>query len=187
MYVVGDDNYCMNVLVRISTANDPALTFQQVSQTIEKHTDGRPFSCHFTDQLIRDWYENQLRTANAVGYLTLIAILIAALGLLAMSTYYIRQRSQEIAMRKVYGSTNAEVLRLLIAGFMKMVAVGFVLAVPVTWYIMREWLSAYTERIAIGWLTFAVAGLTAAAIALLTVYWQSCRAANANPVDSVKK
>ena len=116
MYVVGDDNYCMNVLVRISTANDPALTFQQVSQTIEKHTDGRPFSCHFTDQLIRDWYENQLRTANAVGYLTLIAILIAALGLLAMSTYYIRQRSQEIAMRKVYGSTNAEVLRLLIAG-----------------------------------------------------------------------
>ena len=187
VYVVGDDNYCMNVLVRISTANDPALTFQQVSQTIEKHTDGRPFSCHFTDQLIRDWYENQLRTANAVGYLTLIAILIAALGLLAMSTYYIRQRSQEIAMRKVYGSTNAEVLRLLIAGFMKMVAVGFVLAVPVTWYIMREWLSAYTERIAIGWLTFAAAGLTAAAIALLTVYWQSCRAANANPVDSVKK
>lgn len=73
VYVVGDDNYCMNVLVRISTANDPALTFQQVSQTIEKHTDGRPFSCHFTDQLIRDWYENQLRTANAVGYLTLIA------------------------------------------------------------------------------------------------------------------
>lgn len=90
-------------------------------------------------------------------------------------------------MRKVYGSTNAEVLRLLIAGFMKMVAVGFVLAVPVTWYIMREWLSAYTERIAIGWLTFAVAGLTAAAIALLTVYWQSYRAANSNPVDSVKK
>lgn len=125
--------------------------------------------------------------SRLIGSLTLVAIVISTLGMLAMSTYFIRQRSKEIAIRKIYGSTESEVLRRLIGYFMRLVAVGLVCAVPVIWYAISKWLESYTEKIRLSWMLFAIAGLAVFMIALLTVYWQSCRAANANPVDSVKK
>ncbi|MEG2493900.1 MAG: FtsX-like permease family protein, partial [Rikenellaceae bacterium] len=111
---------------------------------------------------------------------------ISALGLLAMATYFIQQRSMEIAVRKVFGSTSGEVLKKLMNKFLRLVLIAFIIAVPITWYAMSRWLEEYTYRISLSPLIFVVAGLLALLIAFVTIYWQSKRAADANPVKSIK-
>ncbi len=121
-----------------------------------------------------------------MGIFTAVALLISALGLVAMSTYHIRQKEQEVAVRKVFGATRGEVLRRLVAGFMRLVGVAFLIACPVAWWGLDRWLEDYTVRIALSPLIFLVAGLFAAGVALLAVFWQSDRAARANPIDAIK-
>lgn len=176
-----------NLVVRLEAGTDQRRAFDEIRRVTEEVNHGEPFVGGFIDEAIQNWYDRQQRMARVIGSLALIAVVISTLGILAMATYYIRQRSKEIAIRKVYGSTNAEVLRMLIGNFMRLVLVGFVVAVPVIVYAMRQWLETYTSRISLGWTIFAVAGLFAGLVAFLTVYWQSRRAAHANPVDSVKK
>lgn len=121
-----------------------------------------------------------------MGIFTLAAILISALGLLAMSTYYMQQKQQETAVRKVFGATRREMLRRLVGNFMAQVAVAFLIAVPVAWYALDRWLQDYSVRIRLGAWIFLAAGAFAAIVALATVFWQSSRAAAANPVDALK-
>ncbi len=108
------------------------------------------------------------------------------LGLLAMSTYFIQQRASEIAVRKVFGSTRGEMLKMLIFNFMRLVLIAFIIAVPVIWLVMRWWLSSYSYRIPLSPWIFIVAGAFAFLIAFVTVLWQSSRAANANPIKTIK-
>jgi putative ABC transport system permease protein len=122
-----------------------------------------------------------------MGWFSGIAILIAALGLLAMATYFMRQRAREIAVRKVFGATNGEVLNRLVFSFLKIVLVAFVIAVPVIWYAMSQWLATFAYRIPLRWTIFAAAGILAAAIAFAAVFRQSWRAANTNPVETLHK
>ena len=107
-------------------------------------------------------------------------------GLLAMSTYYMQQKQQETAVRKVFGATRREMLRRLVGNFMAQVAVAFLIAVPVAWYALDRWLQDYSVRIRLGAWIFLAAGAFAATVALATVFWQSSRAAAANPVDALK-
>ena len=178
--------HSLSIFVKIA-GDDPAGIFDRIRKTYARVSGGEPFEASFADRKVRNWYEEQRNMSRLIGSLTLVAIVISTLGMLAMSTYFIRQRSKEIAIRKIYGSTESEVLRRLIGYFMRLVAVGLVCAVPIIWYAMSKWLESYTEKIRLSWMLFAIAGLAVFMIALLTVYWQSCRAANANPVDSVKK
>ena len=115
-----------------------------------------------------------------------IAILISLLGLLAMSTYFILQRSQEVAIRKVFGSDNQGILVRLVGTFLTYVGIAFVIATPLSWYFMKQWLADYSYRIALSPLIFIVAGLFCLLISFLAVFFQSWKAANANPVESVK-
>ncbi len=178
--------YIQRMLVKI----DPARLYETreaIEKAYDKYTGGEPFSARFSDEIIQGRYESQQRTMSLLGFFTVIAGLISALGILAMATFFIRQRSLEIAIRKVFGSTRAQVLGLLVGRFVRIVVVAFVVAVPVVWYLMRQWLSTYTYRIPLGWDVFALAGFFALAIATLTVFVQSWQAASANPVDSIKR
>jgi putative ABC transport system permease protein len=103
-----------------------------------------------------------------------------------MSTYFIRLRTKEIAVRKVFGSTSPEVLRRLVATFLSYVLVAFVVASPVTWLLMQRWLSGYSYRIALSPWIFVAAGLFCLLISFATVFGQSYLAANRNPVKSLK-
>ena len=115
-----------------------------------------------------------------------VAVLISFLGLLAMSTYFIRQRAQEVAIRKVFGSESREILRRLIGTFLSYVGIAFVIAVPISYYFMSGWLADYAYRITLGPLIFLAGGVFCLLISFLTVFYQSWRAANANPVESLK-
>jgi putative ABC transport system permease protein len=139
------------------------------------------------DDAINQWYKKDERTGKIIGYFTLLSFIISAMGILAMSTFYMQQRKKEIGIRKVNGASIAQVLRLLNRDFIKWVGLAFVIAVPISWYAMNQWLAGFAYRATMSWWIFALAGITALAIALLTVSWQSVRAARANPILALKE
>ena len=144
------------------------------------------FNGKYMDQQIQDSFESQIRLVKIITVFSVIAILISLLGLLAMSTYFIQQRSQEVAVRKVFGSDNKGILVRLVSAFLVYVGIAFVIAAPVSWYIMRQWLSDYSYRIELSPLIFLAAGLFCLLISFIAVFYQSWEAANANPVQNVK-
>src|SRR5690606_9258073 len=115
-----------------------------------------------------------------------IAIFISCLGLLGLSMYMAELRMKEIGIRKVLGASVSGIVKLLSRDFLKLVLIAIVVAAPLAWWLMNTWLEDFAYRIDIQWWMFAVAGLAAASIALVTVSWQAIRAAVANPVDSLR-
>ena len=115
-----------------------------------------------------------------------LAIIIACLGLLGLSAYNVLQRTKEIGIRKVLGASVRHLLFILSRDFLLLVAIAFVIAVPLTWWAMDTWLQEFAYRIHIGWLTFATAGALAFSIALATVGLQALKATLANPVKSLR-
>ncbi len=181
-----DNSWNWEYLVKVS-GRDLAETYRQVMEVQNEISGGMPVESGFVDRELAGWYDNQQQTYTIIGTFALIAIVIAALGMLAMATYSLRQRTAEIAIRKVFGSTDGEVLRRVVLGFMRMVLVAFILAVPVIWYAMEKWLAGYAYRISLGWTIFALAGGIAFAVAFAAVFSQSWKATRANPVDSLHK
>ena len=169
----------------IEVQGDPVEAYESVRKVFEE-VSGIPFEGRFIDQGIRAHFESQIRLAKIVVIFACIAILISLLGLLAMSTYFILQRSQEVAIRKVFGSDNRGILIRLVGTFLMYVGIAFVIATPLSWYFMKQWLEDYNYRITLSPLIFIAAGLFCLLISFLAVFFQSWNAANANPVESVK-
>lgn len=180
-----EKEWCWAFVIQLT--DESITTLQEIKQAYSEYTGGMPIDYKTFDDVMHQQYAAQQRMSDILFGFTLVAILISALGILAMATYFIRQRSMEIAVRKVFGSTNREVLQRLVLHFVRYVLAAFVIAVPVIWYLMHDWLSQYVLRIPLSWTIFALAGLTALAIAVATVFGQSWRAANSNPVDAIKR
>ena len=117
---------------------------------------------------------------------TILAVFIASLGLFGQSVIASRNKIKEIGIRKVNGARISEVLVMLNKDFVKWVAIAFVIATPIAWYAMNEWLQNFAYQTELSWWIFALAGLLALGIALLTVSWQSWRAARRNPVEALR-
>ncbi|MGB5436231.1 MAG: FtsX-like permease family protein [Maribacter sp.] len=162
-------------------------TADKIKTTYASLVENAEFDITFVDDAINQWYEKDERTGKIIGYFTLLSFIISAMGILAMSTFYMQQRKKEISIRKVNGATISQILSLLNKDFVKWVALAFVIAVPVSWYAMNQWLEGFAYKTTMNWWVFAMAGVAALAIALLTVSWQSFRAAVANPVDALKE
>jgi putative ABC transport system permease protein len=131
-------------------------------------------------------YSDVQRMGQISTSFSVLAIAVACLGLFGLSAFMVEQRSKEISIRIVLGASMQNILKLLTQNFMMLVLISFALATPIAWYIMKKWLEDYTYRINITWDVFAFAGLAAFVIALLTISYQSIRAAIMNPVDSLK-
>lgn len=174
------------LLVKVSKA-DPYGTREKIRQLYNTKAGGEVFDGVFLNEQINAQYGRQRQMVGIIGTLSIVAIVISALGMLAMATYYTRQREREVAVRKVFGSTSREILLRVVGAFVKMVAIAFVIAIPVMLYLMREWLAGYAYRIDLSWTIFALAGAVALFIAGSSVLWQSIRTANTNPVDVLRK
>lgn len=146
----------------------------------------KPFKYSFVTDLIAEQYENQYRWEHIIQLASGFAILIACFGLFGLASLAARRRTKEISIRKVLGATISNIVALLNKDFLKLVVIGLVIAIPVAYYAMNQWLANFAYRIEIGPGIFLVAGGAAIAIALVTVSWQSIRAAMANPVDSLR-
>ncbi len=177
-----EEMYPWSIIIEID--GNPYTAYEQIRKAYEQ-TSGLNFEGKFIDQQIQESFEAQQRMAKIVSIFAGIAILISLLGLLAMSTYFIQQRSQEVAVRKVFGSDNKSILLRLVSAFLIYVVVAFVIATPIIWYAMNQWLSDYSYRIDLNPLIFIVSGLFCLVISFAAVFVQSFRAANANPVNSI--
>lgn len=171
--------------IEIEVEGDSFAAYEAVREVYER-VSGVGFEARYIDQQIQESFESQRRLAKIVFIFACIAILISLLGLLAMSTYFIQQRSVEIAIRKVFGSDNKEILIKLVGTFLNYVLVAFVIATPVIWHFLRKWLSDYSYRIELSPFIFIAAGLFCLFVSFVAVFVQSYRAATTNPVDGVK-
>ena len=150
------------------------------------HEEMEPRQARFVDMQVQEEFEDQIRTSRIVSLFALIAILISMLGLVAMSTYFIGQRQKEIAIRKVFGSTSAQMRGRLVRTFLLYVVIAFVISVPIVWHFMSGWIIQYTYRIA-WWPWMLAAGGIILLISLAAVAVQSSIAANSNPITHIKE
>jgi putative ABC transport system permease protein len=150
------------------------------------HYPDNPFNYFFLD----DFYNEQYRADSRFSVLflasSILAIIIACLGLSGLSAYAITRRTKEVGIRKTNGARIAQVLVLLNKDFVKWVVIAIVIASPVAWIVMNKWLQNYAYRTEISWWIFAVSGAISISIALITVSWQSWRAAARNPVEALR-
>jgi putative ABC transport system permease protein len=147
---------------------------------------GMPFEYAFLDDSFNEMYKSEQRVGKIALIFSTLAILIACLGLFGLATFISEQRTKEIGIRKVLGASVQGIVRLLSKDFMKLVGISFVIAAPLSWWIMNNWLKDFAYRIPLEWWIIGVAGLIALLIALTTVSFQAIKAAIANPVTSLR-
>lgn len=157
-----------------------------LEKTTRKFNPAYPFSYHFLDEDYERMYRSEMIVNTLIRYFGLLAILISCLGLLGLAAFTAEQRTKEIGIRKVLGANVASVIALLSKDFIKLVLAAFVVACPVSWYIMNKWLSGFAYHIDLTWGIFVLAGSAALFIALFTVSFQSIKAALMNPVKSLQ-
>jgi len=145
-----------------------------------------PFSFIFLDDEFNSLYSRDLNTGIIVKIFSLLTIFVACLGLLGLSSHSINQRRKEIGIRKVLGATTGEMTRLLLLNFVQWVALANIFAIPLGWYVARQWLKNFAYRIEPGILTFVISGAIALLIAMTAIIFQTVRTANANPADALK-
>ena len=174
-----------NVLVQVD--GDLVQARRDIEKIYTEMTDGSEFTGRYIDDDIEASFATQRRMQNIMVLFTIIAMIISALGLLAMSSYFIQQRAKEVAIRKVFGSTRVEVLSLIIWQYLRLSVIAFFIACPIIWYVMSEWLSGYAYRIDVSVWIIILAGLLNLVIAFVTVYWQGNAVANTNPTKSMQR
>jgi len=150
------------------------------------HYPGNPFNYFFLDDFYDEQYRADQRFSGLFLASSILAIIIACLGLSGLSAYSISRRTKEIGIRRTNGARIDQVMVLLNKDFVKWVAIAIVIASPVAWFVMNKWLQNYAYRIGISWWIFILSGVIAVAIALFTVSWQSWRTATRNPVEALR-
>jgi putative ABC transport system permease protein len=145
-----------------------------------------PFQYDFLDDRLDHFYKSEVRWSRIIGWAGGISIFLACLGLLGLAALAAVNRTKEIGIRKVLGATIPNIVGLLSKDFLKLVVIAIMVASPLAWYFMSKWLQDFAYRINIGWIVFAIAGLSVAALALITISLQAIRAALANPVKSLR-
>lgn len=171
--------------IKIKTG-DVQGTVSSVQKTWAKFFPADPFNYYFLDELFDQQYRADQRFGKVFGLFAFLAIIIACFGLLGLSAYNVLQRTKEIGIRKVLGASVPNVLYILTKDFVVLVLVAFVIAIPVTWWIMYNWLEDFAYRINIQIWVFGVAGLLALLIAVFTISFQAMKVAISNPVKSLR-
>jgi putative ABC transport system permease protein len=173
------------VSIKIS-GTDMKNTLQSIAATWRTFAPDQPIRYTFMDESFASMYADVQRMGHIFTTFAILAIIIACLGLFALSAFMAEQRSKEIGIRKVLGASVSGITTLLSFDFVKLVALAILIASPITWWTMNKWLQGFAYHVPVQWWIFVAAGLTAVVIALLTVSFQSVKAALMNPVKSLK-
>jgi hypothetical protein len=173
------------VFVRIS-ADNISQNIASIEKMWDKAIPEYPFEFHFLDDTIDQKYRSEQRLEMILRIFTFLAISISCFGLFGLISFTAEQRTKEIGIRKVLGASVGSVVRLLSKEFVVLVVLANIIAWPVAYYVMTKWLKNFAYRTEIGFVTFLFSGFLALIIAILTVCFQSIKAALANPVDSLR-
>ncbi|SNY94918.1 ABC transporter permease [Flagellimonas pacifica] len=172
----------------IKTKSDATMasSLAVMESVLKKHNPAFPFEYEFVDKAFDSKFRSEKLLSNLSRIFALLAIIISCLGLFGLSAYTAEQRRKEIGVRKVLGSSVASIVKLLSKDFIQLVIFALLIAGPLAWWIMHRWLQSFAYHIEINWQVFAVAGVVAICIALLTISFQSIKSAMANPVNSLR-
>lgn len=181
---IPDVNYS-NAVIRLGGGNH-VETIAQIKEVWHSISPDRPFEFRFFDAKLQSNYAYEISMMRLLNMLVIISLLISSLGIFGLITEIAVQRTKEIGIRKVNGARISEVMAMLNQDFIKWVFVAFLIATPVAYYTMYKWLENFAYKTSLSWSIFALAGALALVIALLTVSWQSWRAATRNPVEALR-
>jgi len=175
----------LEMVIRISGEDVPQV-INHIKSLWEKYAPDAPFEYSFVEDNFKNAYDSEEKITEVFFTFTLIAILIASLGLLGLATYTAEQRSKEIGIRKVMGATVWGIIVLIAKDFTKVVIIAFAFASPLSWWAMDQWLEQYPYRIEIEWWVFGISCLIAFSVAFITVSSQALKAALSNPIKSLR-
>ncbi len=185
-YAFGAGTGDFNYLVVHMLPGDPREVLSAVENSWKKFNPTEPFEYSFLDQDFEKNYKAESRLSAMVRNFMIIAISICCLGLFGLATFSAEQRTKEIGIRKVLGSSVTGIVGLLSKDFVKLVLIGNLVAIPLAWYIMHQWLQEFAFRTPLNWWVFGAAIVLSLLIALLTISYQAIKAALMNPVNSLR-
>jgi putative ABC transport system permease protein len=186
LYHLGNYDNVTNVIIKLNPQKNIAQQLSLIEQVWKKYASGVPFRYKFVDEQFEGKFKAEERIGKLALYFAVLAIFISCLGLFGMASFVAEQRTKEIGIRKVLGASVGNLWRLLSSEFFGLVLISCIIATPIAWYYLKNWLINYDYRISIGWEAFAAAASVALIITLLTVSFQAIKAAIANPIKSLR-
>ena len=171
----------------IKTVGNHKTAMERVRAICSDMCPDKPFDVTWAEDLLKEGFAKERQISSIMLLFSILSIFISALGLVAMSSYYMQQERKTVSLQKVFGAPYGNVLLQLVLSFIKLVGIAFVVAVPIGWGLMNRWLQNYSYHIRLYWWIFALAGLGTAIIAGASVLWQSIRTARTNPATELKK
>ena len=186
MFLLGESNNRARFThVRLAKGNI-VEAMAAIRKVWDNYYPGQEFAYFFLDENIARQYKAEVILGRILSTFSLLGILISIIGLSALSLYISQQRTKEIGVRRVNGAQVSEILIMLNRDFVKLVLIAFVIGTPIAYYAMSKWLESFAYKTELSWWIFALAGLLALGIALLTVSFQSYKAATRNPVEALR-
>jgi putative ABC transport system permease protein len=185
---IRNEPYTSYCLANLQTTSFKSLNtlIRDIKSSASELSPSFPVEVNFLDQAIQNMYQSELEFRHTFSLFAGCAIVICCLGILAMSLFASQRRIKEIGIRKVNGATISEILVILNSDFVKWVGIAFLFACPVAWYVMHKWLQGFAYKTELSLWIFGFAGIIALGIAVLTVSWQSWKAATSNPVEALR-
>ena len=182
--VIRQGDYLQYIIARVQPSNLPQ-TVEKLEAIWQVNYPDYPFELHFMDADFEKLYEAEQRTGEVFKYFTILAILISCLGLFGLASFTAEQRTKEIGVRKVMGASVKQIVGLLSFEYLKWMFVANTIAWPLAWFVMNKWLQNFAYKIQINLAYFLLAGIATCAIAIITVSFQTIKAANSNPVNAL--
>ncbi|WP_394748150.1 ABC transporter permease [Spongiimicrobium salis] len=186
IFILHYGNFLSFVNVKIKAGRSPKEALAHMESTFKKYDPNRPFSYTFLDDEYEEYFAGERRMAKLISFFTILAIIISCLGIFGLSAFIAEQRTKEIGVRKVLGASVYSIWKMLSKDFLFLVFISCVIAIPIGYYYMNNWVQDFTYSATLSWWIFAAAILGALLITLLTISFQAIKAAIANPVKSLR-
>ena len=192
LFVVNDTTNLVKMAGRgtLYVRLDPKANIQEkvaaIGRIFKKYDQEKPFEYYFLDDAFNETFKTEIRMSTMFTVFTSFAVFIACMGLFGLAAFTAETRTKEIGIRKVLGASVGSLVTLLSRDFLKLIVVALVIASPIAWYVMNEWLGDFAYKVDIGWWMFALAGGLAVGVAVFTVSFQAIKAALMNPVESLR-
>jgi putative ABC transport system permease protein len=180
-------NFSLKYVAIKLKSEDLQKTVSAVASKWKELAPGRPFDYFFLDQELDKLYKDEEKLGKVAGIFSMLAVIVACLGLFALASFMTEERKKEIGIRKVMGGSVSQIVMLLSKDFSKLVAIAFFIACPLAWYAIRWWLSSFAFHVEVNWLIFLLVGMATLLMALLTISYRSLQAAFANPVNTLRR